>query len=224
MDLLHKYTSHSSSVIPCCSGGVFLSGPTSVSVFDSTLAVVHGVALKYLLVILRGSGVRLWVFLFTAVSTYRTAASRWYSPTGKWSFLSHLCIFFFYSMPFKKNPHQSLPRLDIGDVNLLQTGHFPFCGVRSRLDSLLTDAVERSGLKNKKKYTNRFSLCNGWIHASVHPVIRQQVYYSVLLHCSLFCPILWPQKLFKRYKSLIQILYTFIKLEAFLKPKVSPTW
>lgn len=78
MDLLHKYTSHSSSVIPRCSGGdgVFLSGPTSVSVFDSTLAVVHGVALKYLLMILRGSGVILWVFLFTAVSTYRTAASR----------------------------------------------------------------------------------------------------------------------------------------------------
>lgn len=103
MDLLHKYTSHSSSVIPRCSGGdgVFLSGPTSVSVFDSTLVVVHGVALKYLLMILRGSGVILWVFLFTAVSTYRTAASRWHSPTGKWSFLSHLCIFFFYSMPFK---------------------------------------------------------------------------------------------------------------------------
>lgn len=102
-----------------------------------------------------------------------------------------ICVFsFFILCPLKENPHQSLPRLDIGDVNLLQTGHFPFCGVRSRLDSFLTDAVERSGLKNKKIYTNRFSLSNGWIHASVHPVIRQQLYYSVLLHCSLFCPIL----------------------------------
>lgn len=33
-----------------------------------------------------------------------------------------------------------------------------------------------------------------------------------------------PKNYFKRYKSLIQILYTFIKLEAFLKPQVSPTW
>lgn len=50
---------------------VFLFGPTSVSVFDSELIVVHGAALKYLLVFLRGSGVKLWVFflLYSALMT-----------------------------------------------------------------------------------------------------------------------------------------------------------
>lgn len=51
--------------------------------------------------------------------------------------------------------HQPLPRLDVGDVHLLQTGQLALGRVCRRLDRPLADAVQSSGLKHTRHRNHR---------------------------------------------------------------------
>lgn len=111
--------SHGFSIIPCCRGGCGFFPFWTYICFcvSSLLIVVHGEALKYLLVFLRGSRVKLFSSYGLAnVVRTKKMKSALYLYSVFWFMQFDLCYCCVWA-------HQSFSRLDVGDVHLLQTGH-----------------------------------------------------------------------------------------------------